>query len=159
MINGIMTFTRSSKEMTAKINNVIAPDGGAQVCAPRRIGSNKGVLFCVILPSEVRRAEVCISPLPQCVYRALAHARRHSQMRMRLRPSVWLSYRAVLSLILQASEGARYARTCTSMWRHRAKSECHRFLAYKKSSPIYFAMAYIRLGRRAASELARGHQS
>jgi uncharacterized membrane protein len=37
----------------------------------------------------------------------------------------------VLSLILQASEGARCARTCTSTWRHRAKSECHRFLAYK----------------------------
>ncbi len=35
-----------------KINNVVAPDGGAHVCAPRQIGQNKGVLFCVILPSE-----------------------------------------------------------------------------------------------------------
>ena len=33
-----------------KINNVVAPDGGAHVCAP--LGRNKGVLFCVILPSE-----------------------------------------------------------------------------------------------------------
>jgi hypothetical protein len=35
-----------------KINNVVAPDGGAHVCAPRQIGANKGVLFCVILPPE-----------------------------------------------------------------------------------------------------------
>jgi hypothetical protein len=35
-----------------KINNVVAPDGGAHVCAPKQIGANKGVLFCVILPSE-----------------------------------------------------------------------------------------------------------
>ena len=35
-----------------KINNVVAPDGGAHVCAPRQEGRNKGVLFCVILPSE-----------------------------------------------------------------------------------------------------------
>jgi hypothetical protein len=35
-----------------KINNVVAPDGGAHVCAPRQVGANKGVLFCVILPSE-----------------------------------------------------------------------------------------------------------
>ena len=36
-----------------KINNVVAPDGGAHVCAPRpRVGPNKGVLFCVILPSK-----------------------------------------------------------------------------------------------------------
>jgi hypothetical protein len=35
-----------------KINNVVAPDGGAYVCAPRQVGRNKGVLFCVILPSE-----------------------------------------------------------------------------------------------------------
>ena len=35
-----------------KINNVIAPDGGAHVCAPRQVGQNKGVLFCVILPPE-----------------------------------------------------------------------------------------------------------
>jgi hypothetical protein len=35
-----------------KINNVVAPDGGAHVCAPRQVSPNKGVLFCVILPSE-----------------------------------------------------------------------------------------------------------
>jgi len=35
-----------------KINNVIAPDGGVHVCAPRQVGPNKGVIFCVILPSE-----------------------------------------------------------------------------------------------------------
>ena len=35
-----------------KINNVVAPDGGAHVCAPRQVGPNKGVLFCVVLPPE-----------------------------------------------------------------------------------------------------------
>jgi hypothetical protein len=25
-----------------KINNVVAPDGGAHVCAPRQVGQNKG---------------------------------------------------------------------------------------------------------------------
>ena len=35
-----------------KINNAVAPDGGAHVCAPRQVGPNKGVIFCVILPSE-----------------------------------------------------------------------------------------------------------
>ena len=35
-----------------KINNVVAPDGGAHVCAPRQAGPNKGVLFCVVLPPE-----------------------------------------------------------------------------------------------------------
>jgi len=35
-----------------KINNVVAPDGGTHVCAPRQVGRDKGVLFCVILPSE-----------------------------------------------------------------------------------------------------------
>ena len=35
-----------------KINNVVAPDGGAHVCAPRQEGLNKGVLFCVVLPPE-----------------------------------------------------------------------------------------------------------
>jgi hypothetical protein len=35
-----------------KINNVIAPDGGAHVCAPEQEGVNKGVLFCVILPPD-----------------------------------------------------------------------------------------------------------
>jgi hypothetical protein len=34
------------------INNVVAPDGGAHVCAPRQEGRNKGVLYCVILPPE-----------------------------------------------------------------------------------------------------------
>jgi hypothetical protein len=32
--------------------NVVAPDGGAHVCAPRQVGQNKGIIFCVILPSE-----------------------------------------------------------------------------------------------------------
>jgi len=35
-----------------RINNVVAPDGGAHVCAPRQEGLNKGVLFCVVLPPE-----------------------------------------------------------------------------------------------------------
>jgi hypothetical protein len=35
-----------------KINNVVAPDGGAHVCAPMQTGLNKGVMFCVILPPE-----------------------------------------------------------------------------------------------------------
>jgi hypothetical protein len=35
-----------------KINNVVAPDGGAHVCAPRQVGPNKGVIFCVVLPPE-----------------------------------------------------------------------------------------------------------
>jgi hypothetical protein len=34
---------------------VIAPDGGAHVCAPKQEGVNKGVLFCVVLP---RTAEI-----------------------------------------------------------------------------------------------------
>jgi hypothetical protein len=34
------------------IINVIAPDGGAHVCAPKQIGHHKGELFCVILPPE-----------------------------------------------------------------------------------------------------------
>jgi hypothetical protein len=34
------------------LNNVVAPDGGARVCAPRQVGPNKGVLYGVILPSE-----------------------------------------------------------------------------------------------------------
>jgi hypothetical protein len=33
-----------------KINNVVALDGGAHVCAPRHVGSNKGVLFSFFLP-------------------------------------------------------------------------------------------------------------
>ena len=35
-----------------KIKNVVAPDGGAHVCAPTQFGPNKGVIFCVILPPE-----------------------------------------------------------------------------------------------------------
>jgi hypothetical protein len=35
-----------------KINNVVAPDRGAHVCAPRQTGSHKGELLCVILPPE-----------------------------------------------------------------------------------------------------------
>jgi hypothetical protein len=35
-----------------KINNVVAPDGGAHVCAPEQVGRHKGELFCVILPPE-----------------------------------------------------------------------------------------------------------
>jgi hypothetical protein len=35
-----------------KINNAVAPDGGAHVCAPRQVGRNKRVLFCVVLPPE-----------------------------------------------------------------------------------------------------------
>jgi hypothetical protein len=35
-----------------KINNVVAPDGGAHVCAPRQVGPNKSIVFCVILPPE-----------------------------------------------------------------------------------------------------------
>jgi hypothetical protein len=35
-----------------KINNVIAPDGGAHVCAPKEEGVNRGMLFCVVLPPD-----------------------------------------------------------------------------------------------------------
>jgi hypothetical protein len=35
-----------------KINNVVAPDGGAHVCAPEQVDGHKGELHCVILPSE-----------------------------------------------------------------------------------------------------------
>lgn len=34
------------------IQRVRAPDGGAHVCAPKQEGRNKGVIFCVVLPSE-----------------------------------------------------------------------------------------------------------
>ena len=34
------------------INAEIAPDGGAHVCAPKQLGHNRGVLYCVILPPE-----------------------------------------------------------------------------------------------------------
>jgi hypothetical protein len=33
-------------------STMFAPDGGAHVCAPRQVGQNKGIIFCVILPSE-----------------------------------------------------------------------------------------------------------
>jgi hypothetical protein len=29
-----------------------APDGGAHVCAPQQVGTNKGKLYCVVLPPE-----------------------------------------------------------------------------------------------------------
>jgi hypothetical protein len=51
-----------------KINNVVAPDGGAHVCAPRQVGSNKGVIFCVIL---LQRADVSTEGRPRSP-RALA---------------------------------------------------------------------------------------
>ena len=35
-----------------KINDAIAPDAGAHVCAPEQVGRHKGELFCVILPPE-----------------------------------------------------------------------------------------------------------
>src|SRR6266508_1232399 len=35
-----------------RLNNVVAPDSGAHVCAPRQEGLNKGVVFCVVLPPE-----------------------------------------------------------------------------------------------------------
>ena len=34
------------------IQNVAAPDGGTHVCAPKQVGSNKGKLYCVVLPPE-----------------------------------------------------------------------------------------------------------
>jgi hypothetical protein len=35
-----------------KINNVIAPNGGAHACPPRQMGPNKAVIFVSFLPSE-----------------------------------------------------------------------------------------------------------
>ena len=35
------------------IQHIAAPDGGAHVCAPRQEGTNKGVLYCVILPPDM----------------------------------------------------------------------------------------------------------
>src|SRR5437016_8912315 len=50
------TSTKPNPEWTPvpndKTNNVVAPDGGAHVCAPRQVGPNKGMLFCVVLPPE-----------------------------------------------------------------------------------------------------------
>jgi hypothetical protein len=34
------------------IQSKSAPDGGSHVCAPPQIGSNKGKLYCVVLPPE-----------------------------------------------------------------------------------------------------------
>jgi hypothetical protein len=34
------------------IQSVAAPDGGTHVCAPKQLGSNKGKLYCVVLPPE-----------------------------------------------------------------------------------------------------------
>ncbi|SRR6266511_1866549 len=34
------------------IQSIMAPDGGAHVCAPKQVGSNKGVIYCVVLPPE-----------------------------------------------------------------------------------------------------------
>lgn len=34
------------------IQKMSAPDGGAHVCAPKQQGSNRGVLYCVVLPPE-----------------------------------------------------------------------------------------------------------
>ena len=34
------------------IQDVTAPDGGAHVCAPRQLGMQKGILYCVVLPPE-----------------------------------------------------------------------------------------------------------
>lgn len=34
------------------IQNVAAPDGGTHVCAPKQFGTNKGKLYCVVLPPE-----------------------------------------------------------------------------------------------------------
>jgi hypothetical protein len=47
-----------------KINNVVAPDGGAHVCAPRQVGQNKGVLFCVILSSRKPRLQILVGRRP-----------------------------------------------------------------------------------------------
>ena len=37
---------------TDKITHVLAPDGGAHVCAPKQDDYTRGVLFCVILPPD-----------------------------------------------------------------------------------------------------------
>jgi hypothetical protein len=34
------------------IQNIVAPDGGAHVCAPKQIGANRGTIYCVVLPPE-----------------------------------------------------------------------------------------------------------
>jgi hypothetical protein len=35
-----------------KILNVVAPDGGAHVCAPHQIEGDDGLIYCVVLPPE-----------------------------------------------------------------------------------------------------------
>lgn len=35
------------------IQNVTAPDLGAHVCAPKQEGTNRGVIYCVVLPPEI----------------------------------------------------------------------------------------------------------
>ena len=34
------------------IQTVLAPDGGAHVCAPKQTGANRGTIYCVVLPPE-----------------------------------------------------------------------------------------------------------
>ena len=48
-VDGVWTLVPSDK-----INDVVAPDGGAHVCAPEQNDRNKGILFCVILPPQGR---------------------------------------------------------------------------------------------------------
>ena len=35
-----------------KIINVVAPDGGAHVCAPHQIEGDQDLIYCVVLPPE-----------------------------------------------------------------------------------------------------------
>ena len=35
-----------------KILKVVAPDGGAHVCAPHQIEGDEGLIYCVVLPPE-----------------------------------------------------------------------------------------------------------
>jgi hypothetical protein len=35
-----------------KLINMVAPDGGAHVCAPHPIAESDGVIYCVVLPPE-----------------------------------------------------------------------------------------------------------
>jgi len=46
-VDGVWTPVPSDK-----INDVIAPDGGAHVCAPVQADAYKGILFCVVLPPQ-----------------------------------------------------------------------------------------------------------
>jgi hypothetical protein len=67
-----------------RINNVVAPDGGAHVCAPRQVGPNKGVLFCVVSPGGLTKdvrlrlgapSEITY-PVKRPLYRAVAMPNR-----------------------------------------------------------------------------------